>query len=255
MKSNLIHPSGILTLSHFCRSAFGNTVFTLMALGAFASPTLGATAAYVSLPIPTNSSSTIPTGTTYTSNLGYAFKTGSSGTFDIDWVNLELINSTTFGPGTFTIAIHGATNDTPYSPVASSTAYATDTVSFPLPGTANTSWVLQLTTTDIPNITSYSLLPNTAYSLIVNSASSGLALRRATGIANGTTNDAYAVTNGFTMLDTFRNNTPNYTNAANSYPAFAISFGTTLAIPEPSALALFSIFAGGSILRRRRTSR
>jgi hypothetical protein len=110
---------------------------------------------------------------------------------------------------------------------------------------------------DRANISAYSLLPNTAYSLFVNSASgSGIALRRVQGLADGTTNDAYTVTNGFTMLDTFRNSTPNYSNTSGSYPAFAISFGgTPAAIPEPSALALFSIFVGGGLLRRHRRSR
>jgi hypothetical protein len=244
--------------SLFCRSAFGNAVFALMACGAFASSALGATVAYVSLPTATNGSSTIPTSTSYTSNLGYAFKTGPSGSFDIDWVKLKLTSSTASGSGTFKIAIHGTDNDTAYSAVASSTAYATDTVSYTLPGTSNTPFVLDLTAADLPNITGYSLLSNTAYSLFVYNSSGGLALRRVQGLANGTTNDEYDVTNSFTMLDTFRNNTPNYTNNAGppaSYVAFPISFGTTEAIPEPSALALFSIFVGGGLLRRRRTSR
>jgi hypothetical protein len=63
------------------------------------------------------------------------------------------------------------------------------------------------------------------------------------------------VTNGFTVLDTFRNNTPNYANSQGppvSYAAFAMSFG---AIPEPSTLALFSIFVGGGLLRRHRARR
>jgi hypothetical protein len=114
---------------------------------------------------------------------------------------------------------------------------------------------LQLTATDLPNISVYSLQSNTAYSLFVYNPSGSLALRRVTGLADGTTNDAYDVTNGFTMLDTFRNNTPNYTNAPASYVAFPISFGTTQAIPEPSALALFSLIVGCGLLRRRRTIR
>jgi hypothetical protein len=73
-------------------------------------------------------------------------------------------------------------------------------------------------------------------------------------LANGTTNDEYDVTNGFTMLDTFRNNTPNYASSGSSYVAFPISFGTTVAVPEPSVLALFSIFLGGGLLRRHRKS-
>ncbi len=219
------------------------------------SPAFGATVAYVSLPTATNSSASLPTSTSYTSNLGYAFKTGSSGTYDIDWVNLQLTSSQASGStGTFKIAIHGTDNETAYSAVPSSTVYATDTVSFTTPGTANTPFLLELTSADIPNISSYSLQANTAYSLFLYSASSGFALRRLTGLANGTTNDEYDVTNGFTMLDTFRNNTPNYTNGTGSYPALPISFGTTVAVPEPSVLALFSIFLGGGLLRRHRKS-
>ena len=253
MKFNI--SSGMSTSSLICGAAFGNAVFALMVFGAFASSALGATVAYVSLPTAANGSSTIPTSAAYTSNLGYAFKTGSSGTFDIDWVNLQLTSGVSSGSGTFKIAIHGTNNDTAYSAVASSTAYATDTVSYTTPATSNTPFSLQLTATDLPNISVYSLQSNTAYSLFVYNSSGSLALRRVQGLADGTTNDAYDVTNGFTMLDTFRNNTPNYTNAPASYVAFPISFGTTQAIPEPSALALFSLIVGCGLLRRRRTIR
>jgi hypothetical protein len=66
------------------------------------------------------------------------------------------------------------------------------------------------------------------------------------------------VTNGFTVLDTFRNNTPNYSNSPGSYAAFAMSFGTTQATPIPeidpsgvgSVLALVSGALG--LLERRR---
>ena len=249
------------TSSLFCGSAIGNAVFAIMAFGAFASPAMGATVAFVSLPTGvTNGSSSISPVTTYTTNLGYAFKTGSSGTFDIDWMKLELTSSAASGSGSFKIWINGTNNDTVYSAVASSTGHAADTVSFTTPATSNTPFTLTLAAADFPNISAYSLLPNTAYSLFVNSASgSGIALRRVQGLANGTTNDQYDVTNGFTMLDTFRNNTPNYANSQGppvSHAVFAISFGgTPAAIPEPSALALFSIFVGGGLLRRHRRSR
>jgi hypothetical protein len=239
--------------SLFCSSALGRAFCILTALGAFVSPAFGATVAYVSLPTDTNSSSTIPTTAAYTSNVGYAFKTGSSGTYDIDWVNLQLTSTQASGStGTFKIAIHGTDNETAYSAVASSTAYATDTVNFTSLGLGQ-NFLLELTSADIPNISSYSLQANTAYSLFLYNASSAISLRRLIGLANGTTNDEYDVTNGFTMLDTFRNNTPNFTNGG-SYPAFAISFGTTVAVPEPSVLALFSIFLGGGLLRRHRKS-
>jgi hypothetical protein len=242
--------------SLFCSSALGRAFCILTAFGAFVSPAFGATVAYVSLPTATNSSATILTNPAYTSNLGYAFKTGSSGAYDIDWVNLQLTSSQASGStGTFMIAIHGTDNETAYSAVPSSTAYATDTVNFTSLGPGQ-NFLLELTSADIPNISSYSLQANTAYSLFLYNASTSnaIALRRLTGLANGTTNDEYDVTNGFTMLDTFRNNTPNYTNGTGSYPALSISFGTTVAVPEPSVLALFSIFLGGGLLRRHRKS-
>jgi hypothetical protein len=69
---------------------------------------------------------------------------------------------------------------------------------------------------------------------------------------------AYTVTNGFTVLDTFRNNTPNYANSQGppvSYAAFAMSFGVET-VPEPSTycMALAGLACGGySLFRRRRT--
>jgi hypothetical protein len=252
MKANLSFAMKVP--SRFCSSAIGNAVCILMAIGAFASPAFGANVAYVSLPTTANGSSSILTSTAYTSNLGYAFKTGPSGTYDIDWVNLKLTSAQVSGSGTFKIAIHGTDNETAYSAVPSSTAYAIDTVSFTTPGTSNTPFVLELTSANIPTISGYSLLANTAYSLFVYNASSAIALQRVQGLANGTTNDEYDVTNGFTVLDTFRNNTPNYSNTLGSHPAFAISFGNTVAIPEPSILALFSMGIGGCLLRRHRRS-
>jgi hypothetical protein len=67
------------------------------------------------------------------------------------------------------------------------------------------------------------------------------------------------VTNGFVMLDTFRNNTPNYTNSPGSYPAFAMSFGGTAsapsAVPEPATLAISTLVVGGTLVRRYRRGR
>lgn len=145
-----------------------------------------------------------------------------------------------------------------------STVYAADTVNFTTPGTAGTAFDLELSAADLPNISTYSLLSDTAYSIFVNSSSgSAIALRRQQGLASG--NDAiaaYDVTNGFTVLDTFRNNTPNYATQAgpppSSFVAFAISFGTTQSAPVPeidpsgvgSVLALVSGALG--LLERRR---
>jgi hypothetical protein len=234
-------------------------ILLLMVFGVSASTAYGAPVAYVAGPAAPNGGSSIQSGTTYTTNLGYAFKTGSSGPFDVDWVKLELTSGATSGSGSFKISIHGTDNDTPLSAVASSTAYAADTVNFTTPGTANTPFDLILNAADLPNISAYSLLSNTAYSIFVNSASgSGIALRRQQGLASG--NDAiaaYTVTSGFTVLDTFRNNQPNYATSQGppvSYAVFAMSFGVE-AVPEPStyAMALAGLACGGySMLRRRK---
>ena len=233
-------------------------ILLLMVFGVSASTAYGAPVAYVAGPAAPNGSSSIQSGTTYTTNLGYAFKTGGSGPFSIDWVKLELTSGATSGSGSFKIWINGTDNDTPLSAVASSTAYAADTVNFTTPGTANTPFDFILNAADLPNISAYSLLSNTAYSIFVNSASgSGIALRRQQGLASG--NDAiaaYTVTNGFTVLDTFRNNVPNYANSQGppvSYAAFAMSFGVE-AVPEPStyAMALAGLACGGYSMFRRR---
>ena len=129
--------------------------------------------------------------------------------------------------------------------------YATDTVSFTPAATGPLT--LNLTSADLPNITGYQLLSNTAYALIVYNGSE-LGLDRTTGYADQTTNDKYTVTNGFTMLDTFRLNTPNYTNIPGSYVTFHISFGQTAAatVSEPSSIALLlPALVGGLALRRR----
>jgi hypothetical protein len=168
-------------------------------------------------------------------------------------LELEVDNKTTQTPS-FKIAIHGTDNDTAYSAVASQTAYATDTVSFTPAATGPLT--LNLTSADLPNITGYQLLSNTAYALILYNGS-GVGLYRTTGYADQTTNDKYTVTNGFTMLETFRNNTPNYTNSAGppaSYVTLHISFGQTAAatVSEPSSIAqLLPALVGGLALRRR----
>ncbi|MGA0840462.1 MAG: PEP-CTERM sorting domain-containing protein, partial [Pseudomonadales bacterium] len=207
---------------------------------------------YVAPATAPNGSSSIPTSTSYTSNLGYAFQTGSAGPYDIDWITLQLQTNSTATTGSFKIAIHAATNSTT-SAVAAATAYATDLVTFSLSGVSGSQLTLNLTAADLPNITNYQLLANTAYALIVYNTSTPLALRRTQGLADGTTNASYTVTNGFTMLDTFRNNGANYTNAAGSYPNFHISFGANaVAAPVPPTVALLSTLLIGGLIRRRR---
>ena len=238
-------------------AAFGNAAFALAVLGAFASPALGASVTYVAGPSDLNGSSSISATTTYTTNLGYAFKTGSSGTFDIDWIKLVLTSGASSGSASFKISLHNTDNETAYSAVAGSTAHAADTVSFTTPSTVSTPFELTLTSAELENISAYSLRPDTAYALFVNSQSgSSIALRRKQGLANGTTNDAYTVTNGFTMLDTFRNNTPNYSNTSGSYAAFAISFGAEVsAVPETSNMAFLAVLVGSGLVRRHRARR
>jgi hypothetical protein len=218
---------------------------------------LGASVTYVAGPNDLNGSSSIQSCTTYTTNLGYAFKTGSSGTFDIDWIKLGLTSGASSGSGSFKISLHNTDNAIAYSAVAGSTVHAADTVSFTTPAASNTPFELTLTSGILPNISAYSLSPNTAYALFVNGLSgSALALRRKQGLTYETTNDAYTVTNGFTMLDTFRNSSPNYTNSPGSYPAFAISFGGEVsAVPETSNMAFLAVLVGSGLVRRHRARR
>jgi hypothetical protein len=227
----------------------------------FAGPSKALTA-YIAPMDAASGSSSIQTGTTYTTNLGYAFKTGPSGPFDIDGINISLTSSVLSGSGSFKISLNGTDNDTPYSAVASSTEYAADTVNFTTPATANTPFDLILTAADLPNITAYQLLSNTPYSLFVNSQSgSGIALRRAQGLSSNT-NDRYAVSNGFTMLDTFRNNSPHYqtsTGVPNTFVTFQMSLlGSSSSGPStadvPGPLPILGALAGfraSRLLRKR----
>ena len=196
----------------------------VLGLGFCATTASATPVAYVAGPTTTIASSSIPTNSSNAQNLGYAFKTGPSGPFAIDWVKLEVQSTAASTAGTFKIAIHGAAPETAYAAIPDSTVYAVDTVSYTTSAATGTAYDLNLTAADIPNITDYDLLANTAYSLFVyHSSGNGLALRRDGTWTFETTNNAYAVTNGFTMLDTFRNNTANYTNNSGvNYPAFAI---------------------------------
>jgi len=206
---------------------------------------------------PSNGASGIPTIASYTSNLGVAFKTGPNSTYSLDWVNLELnTGNSTSGTATVKLALHDATNDIAYSAVAGATEYAVDALSLTFPTTINTTFDLNLDASLIPNVSNYLMSGNTAYTLILyNSSTSNLALRRTGGYAQNTTNNFYTVGEGFTALDTFRNNGANYTNALGSYPTLAISFGRTEpeSVPEPPPLALaVSAIAGWWFVARRR---
>lgn len=204
---------------------------------------------------PMNSNATWPTvNGTYTQNMGVAFTTGSSGPFSMDWVSLKLNTSgITSGSASIAIAIRNTTNPTAYSAVAGTTEYAKDTVAFTMPTTTGTAFTLNLTSTEMPNITSYAMTASTSYALIVYAPNVNIGLERHAGYANGTTNSFYTVSSGFVALDTFRNNSPNYTNTANSFPTLGISFGETV-VPEPSTWALGGVAAlvCAAVARRRR---
>ena len=198
---------------------------------------------------------------TYTQNFGIAFTTGNSGPFDIDWIHLGLNTSTiTANSATLTIALRNTTNTTAYSAVAGTTEYAKDTVTFSKPTTTSTPFSLDLTSAELTNISAYSLQANTAYALILYAPSLNIGMQRTTGFASGTTNGQYTVTNGFTMLTTFRNNS-NYSNSGTSFPTLDISFGATVTAPvpeiDPSGLASTMSLVIGSVamLERRRRKR
>jgi hypothetical protein len=189
---------------------------------------------------------------TYTQNFGVAFKTGPSGPYAMDWATIILsTSSVTTGSASFTLELRNTTNATAYSAVAGTTSYATDVISFTMPTTTNTNFILSLTAADIPNISSYEMAADTAYSLILYAPSHNIGMGRTTGYTNGTTNNNYTVNSGFSALDTFRNNAPNYANTANSYPSLAISFGENT-VPEPTSIVLTMLASGVMLLRRKR---
>jgi hypothetical protein len=202
-----------------------------------------------------NSSASMATGSaSYTTNFGVAFKTGSTDNLSMDWVKLDLgTASITSGSASFTLALRNTTNSTAYSAAAGSTEYAADTINFSMPTTSQTYFTLNLTAADLPNITAYELSANTSYSLILYNASAAFAIQRHTGYGQNTTNNYYTVNDGFTALNTFRNNNT-YTNSTNSYPTLYISFGETGTIPEPSGVAYAGAFAlmacGVGLVRR-----
>jgi hypothetical protein len=202
-----------------------------------------------------NGSSSVPTSTTYTSNLGIVFKTGSSGTFSMDWLRLSLTSGTS-GAASFSVQLRNTDSETPYVGVAGTTLHASDTINFTRPTPINTPFDVTFTAADAPNLMGYTMQPNTAYALMINSASPSFALRRTQGYADGTTNGKYTVTYGFSVLDTFRNNTENYSNSAGSYPSFHIAFGANApsAVPEPAGAgaALLLGSAGMALVRRRK---
>ena len=202
-----------------------------------------------------NSNVNFPGGTNYTNNLGIVFKTGSAGPFSMDWLTLGLNTSTVSTGGTVSlnVALRNATDSTPYLGVAGTTEYALDTVSFTIPGTTSTSFDLELDSSDLLNVSAYELQADTAYALLFYAPTKSIGFQRRTGLAEGTTNDYYTTTEGFAVLDTFRNNIANYKNTLISFPTLAISFGETSAVPEPGqSVALTAFLASSLLLRARR---
>ena len=181
---------------------------------------------------------------------GVVFMTGTLGPYSMDWLQIGLnTSSITAGSASFRISLRDATSTTPYSAVAGSTTLASDTVSFTMPTTTATNFNLLLSTADIPNISAFDMSASTGYSLFLDSASVNFGIQRTTGFAVNTTNDHYTVSEGFTALNTLRNNSM-YNNSPGSYPTLAVSFG---AVPEPSAFSLLGVGLAMVLRRRRRT--
>ena len=195
-------------------------------------------------------------GTTSAQNYGVAFITGTAGTYSMGWFTIGLNTSSTgtTGSGALNVELRSTDNLTPYSAVSGTTLYASDVITFSSPTTVATNFTVNLLPADFPNISAFAMSGTTGYSLRLWGPSRGYGIQRTTGYANGTTNNFYTVNDGFVALDTFRNNTANYTNTTNSFPTLSIAFGTT-AVPEPStsAIALAGLACGGySMLRRRK---
>lgn len=200
--------------------------------------------------------SALAPGAAYTQNFGIAFKTGSVGTFSLDWLTLGLnTSSNTASSATLKVELRNTTNTTAYSAAAGTIPYTTDTISFTKPITTSTAFNVNLTATELPNLTAFTLLPDTYYSLVLYAPSVNIGMQRTTGYTNGTTNNQYNVSNGFTMLTTFRNNS-NYSNNASSFPSLSIAFGELApsAVPEPATAAssLLLAVAGMSLVLRRK---
>ena len=170
----------------------------------------------------------------------------------MDWVKLLLNTSNiTSGSGSFKLSLRNTTNTTAYSAAAGATELAVDTVNFTMPTTTSTQAPLDLRAADIPNITNYTMAASTSYSLIIYNASATFAIERHSGYAQNTTNNFYTVSDGFTALNTFRNNNT-YNNNPSSYPSLPFSFGNTVNVPEPSTWALGGIGTLVLALRARR---
>jgi uncharacterized repeat protein (TIGR02543 family) len=179
---------------------------------------------------PANGSGSLSTtSTAYTSNFGVAFKTGASGPYRMQWVKLNLTSSSASSNITVKLSLRDTTDSTAYSAAAGTNEYAVDTLNITTPTTANTPFTLNLDPTTIPNIAAYTMSADTSYALILYGASANLAIRR-TGVSNvylpNTTNNYYTLNDGFTVLNTFRNNATYMAALNTNYPSLHFFFGT-----------------------------
>ena len=76
-------------------------------------------------------------------------------------------STSTADSATLKVELRNTTNTTAYSAVASTTTHTTDTISFSKPTTISTNFKVDLTATQLPNLTAFTLQPDTAYSLVL----------------------------------------------------------------------------------------
>jgi hypothetical protein len=204
-----------------------------------------------------NGAASWPSGTAYNNNVGIVFQSGPTGPYPIDWIQLDLSTSsyTGGGPVSLTLSLRNATSSTAYSAAAGTTEYATDTITFSTPAASLQFFTLTLTSTQIPNITGYDLAADTVYSLVFYNPTAPIAIRRNNGTTANTANTLYTVDEGFTMLNTLRNNSTASSSAIGA-PAYAISLGTfeNPAVPEPGTWAAAALLVGTAawVHRQRR---
>lgn len=193
-------------------------------------------------------------------NLGVAFTTGSAGPFTMSWLDLTLFGqsgaSTATGSFSFKIALHATTNSTVGSAVAAGTALALDTVTFSAGDLVSGYQTKTLTASQLTNVMGYAMTANTSYALIIYNYAAGDWTGGTPGVGRqqglyATAADAaaaYSVSNGFTALNTFRNNAT-WSISAGNFPTLGISFG---AVPGPGAMAMLGMSMIPGLRRRRR---
>ena len=197
-------------------------------------------------------------------NLGVAFTTGSAGPFTMSWLDLTLFGQSNAGTATgsfsFKVALHAATDSTVGSAVAGSTAYATDTVTFNAGDLASGYQTKTLTASQLTNVMGYAMAASTSYALIIydyqaltyTGGTPGVGRQQGLYSSAADAAAAYSVSNGFTALNTFRNNAT-WENTPGSFPTLGISFGATVsAVPGSGAMAMLGVTLIPGLRRRRR---